>query len=302
MKSEYLEKSIGIIFNVLQGIISENEYSMISARKNEGDKVTQTIFKTFEADKIDRLTLEEYTINSKSNGVVLNIYPKPEYNIPIFTFQLGGQIPDKVIFVTDIIPTLQKDDLNAAKKLYRRYSQEMKNPGARQGWISEICTEYALVCQYKPMDPEIVLEALSEYLFCWRSLYELAKEPIVAQSDIRVISESIKKFKTILHDNDAGLEIYLKKFGKEALSAIEAAAFGTQIQSADSAIEPTEITETEKAAPESNSGLSWTTDAAEYLQEAPKFIRGKIKANAESKARQSGITQITKEFIEKLRK
>jgi hypothetical protein len=94
MKSIYLEKSIEIIFDTLKGIISENEYSLISARKNEGEKYTQTIFKTFETDKLSRITLEEYTVNSNAYGVVLNIYPKCNYDIPIFTFAVNIGKPD----------------------------------------------------------------------------------------------------------------------------------------------------------------------------------------------------------------
>jgi len=78
MKSIYLEKTIEIIFDSLKGIVSENEYLSISARKNEGEKVTQTTFQTYESEKLSRIVLEQYTVNSKANGVVLKMYPKPD--------------------------------------------------------------------------------------------------------------------------------------------------------------------------------------------------------------------------------
>ena len=226
MKSIYLEKSIEIIFNALHGIVSEDEYSLVSARKNEGEKFTQTIIKTFDAEKLSRITIEEYTVNSKAYGVVLNIYPKSNYGIPIFTFQLGGQIPDKVIFIVDIIPTLKTGEEHKTKEIFNHYSSLLNNLGSEQDWINEICSANALICQYKPLDPEMILKALSEYLNYWKELYVQATAPVSKDVEIKEITESIVKFKKILQANDAGLDIYLKKFGKEMLAAIEAAAFG----------------------------------------------------------------------------
>ena len=109
MKSPVIDKSGEIILRELDGIISWNDFTEYSAAKHENEKVTQTIFRTFNGAKLSRLILEQYTINSKAYGVVLTIYPKPEFGIPIFIFQLGGQIPDRVIFVLDIIPVVKKE-------------------------------------------------------------------------------------------------------------------------------------------------------------------------------------------------
>jgi hypothetical protein len=303
MKSIYLEKSIEIIFDTLKGIISENEYSLISARKNEGEKYTQTIFKTFETDKLSRITLEEYTVNSNAYGVVLNIYPKCNYDIPIFTFQLGGQIPDKVIFVVDIIPTIKSDKFNEVKKLYSHYSSVMTNLGSQREWINEICSENAIICQYKPLDPELILKALSEYLNYWKEVYINTTKPVLEELIIEEITRNILNFKKILHANDAGLEIYLKKFGKEAHTAIEAAAFGAYpsleiYEPQNLVVESAPVNNTL----ETNSEFNWTKEAADFIQEAPKFVRSKIKGNAEKKAKELGLKEITRDFVEKLRK
>lgn len=303
MKSIYLEKSIQIIYTALQGIISENEYSLISARKNEGEKYTQTIFKTFEAERLSKITLEEYTVNSKAYGVVLNIYPNPNYAIPIFTFQLGGQIPDKVIFVVDIIPTLKTEEEQNIKEVYRHYSSLMNNLGSQKDWINEICTDNALICQYQPMDPEMILKALAEYLNCWNKIYSQTTKPVSREVEINEITAHIVNFKRILHANDAGLEIYLKKFGKEMFSAIENAAFGAypSILNQETAIldVPEEPVNSDL---DLNTDLKWSKDAEDYLLDAPKFVRSKIKHNAENKAKELGIREITKDFIENLRK
>ncbi len=168
MRSPVLEKSNEIIFRELKGIISESEYIEYSAKKNETEKFTQTIFRIYDGEKISRMALEQYTVNSKANGVVLNIYPKPEFGIPLFTFQLGGQIPDKVIFVIDIIPIFKSQVDSGITEIYKKHALSMENLGSSQDWINLICTKNALICQYKPLESEKILDALTDYLSFWR--------------------------------------------------------------------------------------------------------------------------------------
>ena len=114
--------------------------------------------------------------------------------------------------------------------------------------------------------------------------------------------EAIVRFKKILHANDAGLDIYLKKFGKPMLDAIENASFGAY-PSLETDEEIDNIPPLTAEIPEtSNSQVKWTDEAAQYLEEAPKFVRSKIRANAEKKAMETGVKLITPEFIENLRK
>ena len=302
MKSPVLDKSIEIICRELTGIISWNDFTEFSAAKNENEKVTQTIFRTYNGDKLSRLILEQYTVNSKAYGVVLTIYPRPEFGIPIFTFQLGGQIPDRVIFVLDIIPVVKKAAIPELKDLYLKYSSEMQNLGTSQDWMNQIASDNALVCQYKPLEPDQITNALTDYLKIWIEKFYLPAELNTGEQDRETAIETILRFKKILHANDAGIDIYLKKFGKPMVAAIEDAAFGSEPSLGTS-------TENEEIVPEpvvdnktENSSLKWADDAEQYLLEAPKFVRSKIRANAEKKAMELGIKLITAEFIENLRK
>lgn len=302
MKSPVLDKSVEIIFRELKGIISENDFSEYSAKRNETEKLTQTIFRTYNGEKISRLVVEQYTINSKAYGVVLNIYPKPEFGIPIFTFQLGGQIPDRVIFVLDIIPVIKSDPDSQISEIYKKHASGMSNLGSSQDWINQICSGNALICQYKPLETEKIVEALSDYLCFWRDKFYLpAKQGIKSQDEEEAI-ENILTFKSILHANDAGLDIYLKKFGKAMASAIESAAFGSE----PSLEGMTEIPFEKKNLSQENlppvGDILWTDDAKQYLQDAPVFVRSKIINNAEKKALSLGIKEITRDFIENLRK
>jgi hypothetical protein len=302
MKSPLIDKSAEIIYRELKGIISENDYTEYSAKKNEAEKYTQTKFRTYNGEKISRLVLEQYTVNSKAHGIVLNIYPKPEFGIPLFTFQLGGQIPDKVIFVIDIIPIIKSQLDIGISQIYQKHSSGMTNLGSAQEWINLICTRNAIICQYKPLDPEKILSALTNYLCFWRDTYYEPAKPDVSEQNQKLASENILKFKTILHANDAGLEIYLRKFGKEMLAAIESAAFGSEpaLQNKiDVEIENSNLSEQSLS---DNGGIHWTDEAEKYIQDAPKFVRSKIRANGEKKAMELGIKEITRAFIENLRK
>jgi hypothetical protein len=48
--------------------------------------------------------------------------------------------------------------------------------------------------------------------------------------------------------------------------------------------------------------VTWATDAEEYLQRAPEFICAKIRNSAEKKALELGLKEISRNFIENLRK
>ncbi|MCX6267071.1 MAG: PCP reductase family protein [Bacteroidetes bacterium] len=302
MRSPFLDKCAEIIFRELTGIITENDYTEYSAKKSEAEKYTQTIFRTYNGEKISRLVFEQYTVNSKAYGVVLNIYPKPEFGIPLFTFQLGGQIPDKVIFVTDIIPIIKSPTDTGISEIYRKHSTGMNNLGSAQEWINQICTGNALICQYKPLEPEKILSALTEYLCYWRDAYYLPAKPDIPEEDQKPVVENILKFKTILHENDAGLEIYLKKFGKEMMAVIENAAFGSEPSLQKKILAETENSSLPDQRFNTNDGILWSAEAEAYLQDAPKFVRSRIKNNAEQKALELGIKEITRTFIENLRK
>lgn len=51
-----------------------------------------------------------------------------------------------------------------------------------------------------------------------------------------------------------------------------------------------------------NGGIVWTDEAEKYIEDAPKFVRLKIRKNAGEKALNLGIKEITLTFIENLRK
>jgi hypothetical protein len=111
------------------------------------------------------------------------------------------------------------------------------------------------------------------------------------------------RFKKILHANDAGLEIYLKKFGKSMAAAIEDAAFGAEPALNKESNPPApDVASPSDTNPGDGSGITWTNEAEQYLLDAPGFIRKKIRTNAEEKANKLGVRVIDRQFVENLRK
>ena len=107
---------------------------------------------------------------------------------------------------------------------------------------------------------------------------------------------------TLLHANDAGLDIYKKKFGEKMASVIIDAAFGSEPSPVEPKDKEQAFADAAEANPEPGLEICWTKEAEEYLQEAPKFVRSKIRNNAETKAKEQGLKEITAEFVANLRK
>lgn len=302
MKSPVLDKAIQIIFRELSGIIPQDDYTEYAATRKELDKTTQTVFRLFSGEKLSRVVLEQYTIRSKVYGVVFNIYPKPEFGLPLFTFQLGGQIPERVIFVLDMIPIIETVAISDITAVYHKHAAVMENLGTSQEWVHQIASNNALVCQYKPLAPAKISGALTDYLQVWRDRFYLPATTALAEKDEAAARETILRFKRILHANDAGLAIYTKTFGAEMVKVIEQAAFGSEpvleIPPVADAQPSAQTVDTNVTA----DNLHWTSAATQYLQEAPRFVRSKIKANAEHQAQELGVTEITVDFIKGLRK
>jgi len=75
-------------------------------------------------------------------------------------------------------------------------------------------------------------------------------------------------------------------------SAIESAAFGSEPafeKREENSVEEPDLSEKNKT---KNESIIWTEDAEQYLQEAPKFVRTKIRNNAENKALYSKKTSL----------
>jgi len=289
VKSPLLDDTVDIIFDELEGVFDEDDYAEYSAAKSTGDRKTQSRFRYYEAEKLSRIVLEQYVIKSRTYGVVFNIYPQPEYGIPIFTYQLGGNIPDRVIFVLDIVPTISTEVPAELGKQHKKFISRMEAPGSTQDWMKPITSEQLLVCQYEPLDPELIREAVREYARIWRrEYYTSTKASIDGEQEKRAV-EKILEFKRVLHANDAGLSIYERTFGKKMVRAIEEAAFGSEPSITASVGESSAEPEDDDTSFQEDGTVTWTEKGKGYVQEAPAFVVGGSSAGRRKKRRISGL-------------
>ncbi|KXB06362.1 hypothetical protein AKJ51_03830 [candidate division MSBL1 archaeon SCGC-AAA382A20] len=203
-----------------------------------------------------------------------------------------------------MIPITETETNSALNSLHKKYASEMKNLGCTQNWIKRISSDNSLVCQYRPLEPDRIINALADYLITWREKLYLPAESNVGEKREKMAVENILEYKKILHENDMGLDIYRKKFSKPMVKTIEEAAFGSEPSlrvhknnkhTNNSGKKPEKTKKSEKE-------VEWTSEAESYLQEAPKFVRSKIKTKAEEKASQTEKEKITLDFIKNLRK
>ena len=116
-----------------------------SNRKKNG---TETSLRSdiYSADKLSAVIVEEYSIKSKMNGNVVIALPTPEYDTPIFTFQLGGN-ESQSIALLDISPTLPDTDYTPLVKTYEHYRDLLGVEESKIDWVKSISSPYLLHCQ-----------------------------------------------------------------------------------------------------------------------------------------------------------
>lgn len=291
-----------LVFQVLgDDVIEVDSFARYSAeRRNEGSYL-KTRYRRFKPDKLDRVVVENYEIR-RHDGLVVNAYTKPEYGIPIFTLQVGGSGPDKTLVIVDIVSTNSATDQEPVKSLYREYEEKAGFSGTDLEWVKKITSGYALVNQYRSIDPAMMYKAISAYLTTWLELYYKPAKKIANEDTIEEVTGSVLQFKSILHDNDVGLDLYEKNFNEKMLDTIEEVAFGGRPSLPSNNQQDTQNTNGGGGeGGEGHSGGNWTENAINYVNQAPAFARGRIKKNAEEKAKEEGLSVIDLDLIDTLR-
>jgi hypothetical protein len=298
----WLDEAWQIIARELSTVVDFEVCTEYSASRCDGKSTTQTRFRLFEAEKLARMVVERYTIRTRMQGLVLNLYPKASFDVPLLTFQLGGQPPDKVLFVLDLIPLGRA---TASPRLASLCAQHraagLDGLEKAPPWLKEIASQNVLLCQYHPLEPARALSALRDYLGLWRDEGYLPGRPHQAPEAEQQMIARILKFKRVLHANDAGLAIYSKAFGPAMSQAIVEAAFGAAPAYPEPGSKPAE----EAAPADADVGsatLPWDTEAEEYVRQAPVFVRRKIREAAEKRAAETGARRVTRALLDSLRK
>ncbi len=176
---------------------------------------TSLLAKTYQAEKLSRVVMEEYCIKGAMRGTVIMAFPKPDNDVPIFFFQLGGK-GDRAIAVLDLCPTLAHHDMAPLVPVYEKYRELLGLEPTKVDWMTKVCSPLLLSCQYDELNCELFIEAMEAYLQVWRKHYYTPARTLSDPNDIEIVSNAIYKFKYVLHHYDPAYEIFAKSWGRSA--------------------------------------------------------------------------------------
>jgi len=258
-----------------------------SNRKKDG---TDTFLRSdiYSADKLGAAILEEYSIKSKMGGNVIIALPNPEYDTPIFSFQLGGN-DSQSIALLDICPTLPDTDYSPLIETFERYRDLLHIEEPKIDWVKSISSPYLLHCQYGSLDEDIFLEAMREYLTIWIEHYYLPGSRLEDEKAIAAATNAVYKFKYVLHDNDPAYGVFARAWGKPVADAF----FYLETHQYPPLPIPGEHNTKIKAWKNTGLNILWTREAQECVYEAPESVHQLIRDAIEEKVAAANIGIIT---------
>lgn len=247
---------------------------------------------TYDAEKLSRVVMEEYAIKSKMRGSVIMTFPKPDNDVPIFFFQIGGR-GDRSIAVLDLSPTLGRIDYGPLVPVYEKYHELLGLGDSKVAWLQKICSPYLLHCQYDEIDCDLFLEAMREYLKVWLEHYYRAGASLSDEHEIDVVTNAIYKFKYVLHHYDPAYGIFAKAWGKSAADAF------VHLECSDHPAYRPPQTLDSQVKPWDNKDLNviWTENAQLLAMQAAASGQADLRQSLEQKAAASDLGIITPEIF-----
>lgn len=251
---------------------------------------------TYSTPLLSRLVMEEYVIAGRMHGVVIMALPRPEIELPIFFFQLGG-LGERSIAVLDISPTTPDLELTALAPVHNHFRKLLGLEPTTVGWLKSVCSPYLLHCAYKELDEDLYVEAMAAYCDVWmQHHYRLAAgaEPTTRPE---VVSNAIYKFKYQLHHFDPAYEFFTKAWGKPTADAFvdlecgDPPAFGP----------PTYLDHGVKPWHDTERNLVWSDAAQRQAVEFEPPEQSVYRARVEDRAAAEGMGIITPELLARYR-
>ncbi|MEE4186592.1 MAG: hypothetical protein V2J12_12565 [Gammaproteobacteria bacterium] len=196
---------------------TDDFHQFFSNRVNKG-RITYLLSELYTADRLADVILEEYGIRNKLKGNVILVLPEPEYDIPVFMFQLGGN-DKQTIALLDISPTQPDVDYTPLLPVFEKYRDLLKMEPSKLDWVNSICSPYLLHCQYDEVDVGLFTEALEAYLKVWIEHYYIPAKKLPSETAVEHATAAVFKFKRVLHDNDPAYGIFKKEWGQPVADA-----------------------------------------------------------------------------------
>jgi hypothetical protein len=247
---------------------------------------------TYSTPLLARLVMEEYVIAGRMHGVVIMALPRPEIELPIFFFQLGG-IGERSIAVLDISPTTADLDLTALAPVHHRYRELLGLEPTTVGWLKSVCSPYLLHCAYKELDEDLYVDAMEEYVNVWFEHFYRSASATEPTTRPAQVSNAIYKFKYQLHHFDPAYEFFTKAWGKPTADAFvdlecgDAPAFGP----------PTYLDHGIKPWHDGERNLVWSDEAQRTVMEVEPPQQEIWRARVERQAAADGMGIITPELL-----
>jgi hypothetical protein len=251
---------------------------------------TETFLRSdiYKSKMLSAVILEEYSVKSRMGGNVIIVLPDPQYDIPVFSFQLGGN-DSQSIALLDISPTLPDVDFTPLLDTYEKYRELLGIDAPKVAWVKSISSPHLLHCQYGELDEELFLEAMRAYLEIWIKHYYLPGKKLIDEGSISAATNAVYKFKYVLHDNDPAYGVFAKAWGKPVADAF----FFLETSQHPALPMPGEKNTPFKAWKNAELNVLWTREAQECVYEAPSSVHQLIRDAIEKRAAKDNIGIIT---------
>ena len=174
---------------------------------------------------------------------------------------------------------------------------ELKEPKLK--WITQISSPYILQCQYHPLDDELFLEALHDYLKIWIEHYYKPAKRLESDNDIETVTYTVHNYKQVLHANDPAYKNFSRDWGKMVADAF----LYLETRDQPDLHEPAARNAEDSIPPWKNDKLNilWTAEAQSRVMEAPQEVHQIIRDAVEKNAASASVKVITLDAFDRFK-
>ena len=283
-----------IFYELFEDRLDKSDYFQFFANRKKGDNHTFLNSDIFGADKLATVIVEEYSVRGKLAGNVVVTYPDPDFDIPIFAFQLGGNAK-KSIALLDISPTLPDMDYAPLVPVFEKYRDLLNMQPSKMDWVNSISSPYLLHAQYEVLDIDVFLAAVREYLAVWIEHYYLPGARHADPNSREHVTNAVIKYKQVLHDNDPAYGIFCKEWGQPVADAF----YHIETRDEPSIAMPDHQAPAFKPWENKDRNIIWEHRAQQRVMQAPEAVQKKIIEAIEAQAFADNMGIVTLEVFEK---
>jgi hypothetical protein len=283
-----------IFYEEFESHLNMDDYFQFFSNRKKADNHTFLYSDIYTAEKMATIILEEYSVRGKLAGHVIVAFPEPDTNVPVFTFQLGGNAK-RSIALLDISPTLPDIDYTPLLPVFEKYRKLLDMEPSRLDWVNSICSPYLLHAQYEELDTDLFQKALREYLRIWIEHYYKPGIKLTDKQAVENATNAITKYKRVLHDNDPAYGIFRKEWGAPMADAF----FHIETRDHPSIQLLDHSRQKEKAWENKSLNIIWERRAQERVSQAPEQVQQRIIDAIEVQAAEDNMGIITLELFDK---